>query len=80
VEDGAPYESLHVIPRAYPEGIAGVSFCNGNVLVTSSKDHQVSVANKHCTCVCVCVLTSRCVPVRLIQFVWLITCTSGTYL
>ena len=53
VECGAPYESLHVIPRAYPEGIAGVSFCDDNVLVTGSKDHQVSMCVSVCLSVCV---------------------------
>ena len=63
VEDGAPYESLHVIPRAYPEGIAGVSFCDGNVLVIGSKDHQVSIMNKHSTFVRVCMSYVLCVAV-----------------
>ena len=54
-EDGASYKSLHVFPGAYPEGIAGLSFCDGNVLVTGSKDHQV--------CVCVCVRVCACMRV-----------------
>ena len=66
VGDGASYESLHVIPRAYPEGIAGVSFCDDNVLVIGSKDHQVCV----CVCLSVCLFcvylcTSMCAHVRM---------------
>lgn len=58
-EDGAPYESLHVIARAYPEGIAGVSYCDGNVLVIGSKEHQVCL----CVCACACIHVPVCVSV-----------------
>ena len=62
-EDGAPYESLHVIAGAYPEGIASFSFCDGNVLVTGSKDHQVCVCVCVCVCACVCARVHVCVHV-----------------
>ena len=63
-EDGASYESLNVFPGAYPEGIAGLSFCDENILVTGSKDHQVcrcvhALAWVHVyvyACISVCVL------------------------
>ena len=55
-EDGASYESLNVFPGAYPEGIAGLSFCDENILVTGSKDHQVcrSVHALACGYMCAC--------------------------
>lgn len=46
-EDGAPYKSLHIIPGAYPEGVASLSFCDDNVLVVGSKDHQVCLHTVH---------------------------------
>ena len=75
--DGAPYESLHVIDRAYPEGIAGVSFCDGNVLVTGSKDHQVGMHKLHAymsthtfLCACMCVYICMCVSVFMSVHTW----------
>ena len=63
-EDGASYESLNVFPGAYPEGIAGLSFCDENILVTGSKDHQVcrSVHALACGCMCACMHVYRLCP------------------
>ena len=62
-EDGASYESLNVFPGAYPEGIAGLSFCDENILVTGSKDHQVCRSVHALACVCVYACISVCVLV-----------------